>query len=298
MPSVSANGITIEYEQQGHGDPLLMIMGLGAQLIDWPQGLVDTFATAGFRVVRFDNRDSGLSTEFDWEPPSRRQNIRMQILGRSPEVGYDLSDMADDAAALLDELGIPAAHVVGASMGGMVAQLLAAHHPDRVLTLTSIMSNTGDRRHGIISPRVLPKFLRHSPTRETAALEGTELFSSFAGPSWDFDVHLERARAAVERSYRPKGLLRQLAAIAATGDRTEALQTIDVPTLVIHGMVDSLVTPSGGMATAKAIEGSQLLMFPDMGHDLPASRWEDIVTAVRTLADRAHHPDLSPLVSA
>lgn len=298
MPAVDANGITIEYEQQGQGDPLLLVMGLGGQLTDWPQGLVDTFAAAGFQVTRFDNRDSGLSTEFDWEPPSRRQNIAMQILGRSPEVGYDLGDMADDAAALLDALEIDAAHVVGVSMGGMVAQVLAAYHPDRVLTLTSMMSNTGDRRHGIISPRLLPKFLSHAPTRETAALTGTELFSHFAGPNWDYDVHLRRATAAVERSYRPVGLLRQLAAIAATGDRTQLLETLDVPTLVIHGLDDTLVTPSGGIATAKAIHGAQLLMFPDMGHDLPTVRWGDMVTAIRTLADRAHHPELSPLVSA
>lgn len=298
MPAVAANGITIEYQEQGQGDPLLLIMGLGGQLVDWPQGLVDTFATAGFRVIRFDNRDAGLSTEFDWEPPSRRQNIGMQIMGRAPEVGYDLSDMADDAAALLDVLEIDAAHVVGVSMGGMIGQLLAFHHPDRVLTLTSIMSNTGDRRHGIISPRVLAKFLKHAPTRETAAVDGTELYRHFAGPAWDYDVHLQRATVAVQRSYRPRGLLRQLAAIAATGDRTELLETLDVPTLVIHGLVDTLVTPSGGIATAKAIQGAQLLMFPDMGHDLPAVRWVDMVTAIRTLADRVHHPDLSPLVSS
>jgi pimeloyl-ACP methyl ester carboxylesterase len=170
----------------------------------------------------------------------------------------------------------------------MIAQMMAAEHPGRVRSLTSIMSNTGDRRHGIISPRVLPKFLSHSPTRETAALDGTMLYQHFAGPAWDFDVHLERARVGVARSYRPKGLLRQLAAIAATGDRSELLAGITAPTLVIHGLADTLVTPSGGIATAKAIPGAQLLMFPDMGHDLPASRWGDKAAAVRSLADRAN----------
>lgn len=297
MPSIEANGISIEYVEQGTGDPLLLIMGLGAQLTDWPQGFVDKLAASGFRVIRFDNRDAGLSTEFDWEPPGRRKNIGMQVMGRTPDAEYDLSDMAGDAAALLDALDIPSTHVVGVSMGGMIAQMMAVEHPDRVRSLTSIMSNTGDRRHGIISPKVLPKFLSHSPTRETAALEGTMLYQHFAGPAWDFDVHLERARVGVARSYRPKGLLRQLAAIGATGDRTELLGRIDVPTLVIHGLVDPLVTPSGGIATAKAVPGAQLLMFPDMGHDLPTCRWDDMVSAIRTLAERADHSASAPMVA-
>lgn len=289
MPAADVNGITIEYEEQGVGDPLLMIMGWGAQLIDWPDGLVDGFADNGFRAIRFDNRDSGLSTEFDWEPPSLGLTFVRGTLKRDMKVGYTLSDMADDAAGLLDVLGIESAHVVGVSMGGMIAQTLAIEQPDRVRTLTSIMSNTGDRRNGSITPRLVPKMLKHKPTPENAPELGAKLYSNFAGPHWSYEEALERGRARVARSWRPQGSARQIAAVAASPDRTEALNNLDVPTLVIHGLLDSLVLPSGGIATAKAVPGSQLLMFADMGHDLPEPRWDDIVSAIRLQADRADH---------
>ena len=297
MPSLQANGINIEYEEQGVGEPLLMIMGWGAQLIDWPQGLVDIFSDNGFRVIRFDNRDAGLSTEFDWEPPSLTHTFVKGTLKRDISVGYDLSDMADDAAGVLDALDIDSAHVVGASMGGMIAQTLAIEHPDRVRSLTSIMSNTGDRINGRITSRLIPRMIKHKPSRANAAVEGAELFSHLSGPHFNYAASLERCHARVNRSWRPKGSGRQIAAIAASGDRTKGLQNLDVPTLVIHGLVDRLVLPSGGIATAKAIPGAQLLMFNDMAHDLPEPRWEDIVSAVRMQADRADHANLHAVTS-
>jgi pimeloyl-ACP methyl ester carboxylesterase len=296
MPSADVNGITIEYVEQGVGDPLLMIMGWGAQLIDWPDGLVDLLADIGFRVIRFDNRDSGLSTELDWEPPSLGQTFVRGTLKRDLKVGYTMSDMADDAAGLLEYLDIESAHVVGASMGGMIAQTLAIEHPDRVRTLTSIMSNTGDRKNGRIAAKLVPKMLKHKPTRENAAELGAELYSNFVGPHWDYKESLERGRARVARSWRPRGSARQIAAVGASPDRTEALRNLAIPALVIHGLLDSLVLPSGAIATAKAIPGSQLLLFPDMGHDLPEPRWEDIVSAIRLQADRADHAALQAVL--
>lgn len=297
MPSLQANGITIEYEEQGVGDPLLLIMGWGAQLIDWHQGLVDVFSDNGFRVIRFDNRDAGLSTEFDWEPPSLVQTFVKGTLKREISAGYDLSDMADDAAGVLDALDIDSAHVVGASMGGMIAQTLAIDHPDRVRSLTSIMSNAGDRINGRVASKLIPRMLKHKPTRESAAVEGAELFSHLSGPHFDHKAALDRCHARVNRSWRPQGSGRQIAAIAASGDRTAKLKNLDLPTLVIHGLLDRLVLPSGGIATATAIPGAQLLMFNDMAHDLPEPRWEDIVSAIRMQADRADHANLHAVTS-
>ncbi len=288
MPHVEANGISLYYEEEGAGDPLLLIMGLGGQLIDWQQDFVDELTGRDFRVIRLDNRDAGLSAEFDWEPPSRRRTLAAMVGKRPLDVGYRLSDMADDAAALLDVLGIDRAHVVGASMGGMISQSLAIAHPDRVLSLTSIMSNTGDRKHGGISKRVMAKLIRMKPpTKATAAEEGTEMYALWAGSSWDRDEHLANARLSIERSYRPKGVERQAATIAAGPDRTEALRAVKAPTLVVHGLQDRLVKPSGGAATARAIPGSRLLMFPDMGHDLPKTRRAEIAGAIAVNAARA-----------
>ncbi len=289
MPSVQANGITIEYDERGSGDPLLMVMGLGAQLIHWPEEFTSQLAARGFRVIRFDNRDAGLSTEFQWDPPSMTKSLMASLRKRDPGVGYTLSDMSDDAFGLMDALGIQSAHIVGASMGGMIAQTMAIEHPERVRSLTSIMSHTGDRKNGNIAMAVLPAFMRHKPVKETAAETGTDLYARFVGSSWDRQTHLERSRLGVERSFRPQGGARQIAAIAASPDRTPDLRRLDVPTLVIHGLQDKLVKPSGGYATVKAIPGAQLLVFPDMGHDLPMNRWDEMITAIRHLADRAEN---------
>ncbi|MCP3935511.1 MAG: alpha/beta hydrolase [Actinomycetia bacterium] len=280
MSRVQANGIEIEYEIGGSGDPLLLVMGLGGQLIDWPQSFIDLLEER-FQVIRFDNRDVGLSTEFEWEPPTRAQTMRSLLTRRPPPADYSITDMATDTVGLLDALNINSAHVMGMSMGGMIAQAVAIDHPDRVRSLTSVMSNTGDHRSGRPSKRLLAKMARLGvPTVENAAELGTEMFSLFAGPTWNRDEHLAMAQAATERSFRPLGTARQMAAIAASPDRTSGLATVTAPTLVIHGIVDRLVKPSGGIATCGAVPGSRLLMYPDMGHDLPAPRRREMVAAI------------------
>lgn len=288
MAQVSANGITIEYEQVGSGDPLLLVMGLGGQLTDWPEGFVELLAEAGFQVTVFDNRDIGLSTEFDWEPPTPVKAVARSIAKRPIRAGYDLRDMAADAAGLLDALAIESAHVVGMSMGGMIAQQLTIDHGSRVRSLTSIMSNPGDGRSGRIAPKVMAKMARRpQPTRETAAQQSVDNFTLFSGPHFDPEEHLLRSKRSVERSFRPVGVARQTAAIMASPDRTPGLGSVTAPTLVVHGLVDTLVRPSGGIATARAVPGSRLVMYPDMGHDLPRPRWGELVAAIRRNADRA-----------
>lgn len=288
MASVQANGITIEYEEQGSGDPLVLIMGLGGQLIDWPPGFVEEIVDQGFRVIRFDNRDSGLSTEFTSTPPSTGQLAKAMLLKRLLQAEYLISDLADDTAGLLDALRIESAHVVGVSMGGMIGQALAIEHPDRVRSLTSIMSTTGSRRVGQPTARLIRKTARRPvPTRETAVEMGVEMFREVCGPTYDPDEFRRVAQAAVDRSFRPAGTARQTAAIMASNDRTSGLRRLQVPTLVIHGLLDTLVRPSGGVATAKAVPGSRLLMFNDMAHDLPSTRWAEMAESIRRNADRA-----------
>ncbi len=288
MASIEANGITIEYDVRGEGEPLLLVMGLGAQLIDWPAEFVDLLVAEGFQVIRFDNRDAGLSTEFDWVPPSRARSAAALLARRRPKAGYLMADMAADAAALLSALEVGPAHVVGVSMGGMVAQTMAIEHPASVRSLTSIMSNTGNNRHGLPHRRVLIKLSRlGSPTIEDAEESSLTVFRLVAGPGADEELFRQLARASLERSFRPMGVLRQTAAIVASPDRTPGLRRIDVPSLVIHGLSDPLVRPSGGIATARAIPGSRLLMFPEMGHDMPPPRWPEMVSAIGQNASRA-----------
>lgn len=291
MPLVRANGIEIYFEERGSGDPLLLIMGLGGQLTDWSEAFVDALVDAGFRVIRHDNRDSGLSQTFDWEPPSLWRTALSLILRRPLEAGYDVADMADDAAGLLDALDIPAAHVVGVSMGGMIAQAMAIDHPGKVRSLCSIMSNTGDRKHGGIDRGVMAKLARaQTPRREEAPEVLTQQYALWAGSSWDRAEHLERTRVSVARSWTPKGTARQNAAILASSDRTEGLREVTAPTLVIHGLEDKLVLPSGGEATTAAVPNSRMLVFPDMGHDIPGNRAAEILTAIAMNAARADAP--------
>jgi len=288
MASIEANGITLEYDVRGAGDPLLLVMGLGGQLTDWPDEFVDQLAGTGFQVVRYDNRDIGLSTEFDWEPPSQMKSVLGQMAKRPPRAGYHLADMAADADGLLAALDIPSAHVVGMSMGGMIAQSLAIAHPERVRSLTSIMSNTGDRKHGKVAGKLLAKLARlPEPTPETAVDRSTELFGLISGPHFDATEYRQLAEANHRRSFRPTGTARQTAAIMASPDRTANLGAVTVPTLVMHGLVDPLVKPNGGIATAAAIPGSRLVMYPDMGHDLPRPRWGEMIEEIRRTADRA-----------
>lgn len=295
MASVQANGITIEYEEQGSGEPLLLVMGLGGQLVDWPRAFVDALSGRGFRVIRFDNRDIGLSTEFsDVAPPTRGQLAKAITMGRRLPASYLLSDMAADAIGLLDALGVERAHVTGMSMGGMIAQQLAIDSPARVSSLVSIMSTTGNRRVGRPSPKVARKSVRRpAPTPELAIEHAVGFFREISGPRFDEAEFRVLAKQGFERSFRPDGTARQLAAIIASGDRTAALQQLDVPALVIHGLVDTLVRPSGGIATARAIPGSRLLMFNDMGHDFPTTRYEEIAAAIARNAARAGAPVLA-----
>ncbi|MEM7285512.1 MAG: alpha/beta hydrolase [Actinomycetota bacterium] len=282
MPSTTVNDITLEYDVQGDGEPLLLVMGLGGQLIDWPQEFVDLFLAEGFQVIRFDNRDVGLSTQTSWTPPNRRKTLMSMVTRRPlPGVGYTLTDMAGDAAAVLDAVGLDSAHVVGASMGGMIAQELAIEHPDRVRSICSIMSNTGDRRNGGIAASLIRKLARmDAPVRETALDDSVEMFRMISGPLFDEPRFRELSAMAIERSWAPDGVTRQSAAIAGSRDRTPLLASVTVPTLVIHGLVDPLVKHSGGVATAHAIPGARLLSFPDMGHDIPQPRLDEIRDAI------------------
>ncbi|MEM1332133.1 MAG: alpha/beta hydrolase [Actinomycetota bacterium] len=288
MAQVEANGITIEYEQYGSGEPLLLVMGLGGQLVDWPVGFVDELVAAGFQVTAFDNRDIGLSTEFDWEPPHPRTAFLKTLVKRPPDTGYTIVDMAADAAGLLDALDIESAHVVGMSMGGMIAQQLTIDFPEKVRSLTSVMSNPGDGKTGRVTAKTAAVMARlPEPTRESAVERSLALWKVIGGDHFDPIRHRELVEASVARSFRPAGTARQTAAIMASPDRTPGLRDVTVPTLVVHGLLDTLVKPSGGIATAAAVPGSRLLMLPDMGHDLPEPRWAEMAAAIRQNADRS-----------
>ncbi len=287
MASIEANGINIEYEVHGEGEPLLLVHGLSGQLVDWPEEFVTGLVASGFKVIRFDNRDAGLSTEFDWEPPSQVKTIVRSLAKRPVRAGYMLTDMASDAAGLLDALEVQDAHVVGVSMGGMIAQTLSIEHSAKVRSLTSIMSNTGDRRHGGVTARLIRKLVRlPKPTLENALDREVEIFEAISGPDFDPTEYRLLAERSIERSYRVAGTARQTAAILASPDRTHGLRGVTAPTLVVHGLVDPLVKPSGGAATSQAIPGSRLVMYPDMGHDLPRARWSELIVEIRRNADR------------
>jgi len=301
MTAAQCNGITIEYETYGEGEPLLLVMGLGGQLVAWPIDWVQRFVDLGFQVIRFDNRDVGLSTKMPGKPPGIARVLAAALSRRFAKSPYLLSDMADDAAALLDHLGIDRAHVVGISMGGMISQSLAIQHPQRVASLTSIMSNTGDRKNGKIHRSLYRPFLKTiAKTRDEAVAKGVEGFRLISGPHFSEDEAELRAilEAALARSWDNEGTARQTMAITASPDRTSALGSLTVPTLVIHGLVDPLVMPSGGIATAKAIPGSRLLTFPDMGHDLPKVRWDEMIDAIVDNARRAGFQGAEALAAA
>ena len=283
-----SNGIGIAYESIGDpaGQPLLMIMGLGTQLIHWDIELCELLAARGFHVIRFDNRDAGHSTKVDAPVP----NVRRAMLGLRVDAPYLLRDMAEDAAGLLDHLGLPAAHVVGASMGGMIGQTLAIEHPERVLSLTSIMSTTGERSVGRPKLRMMGLLMRRAPREKEAFVEHfVGVFRAIGSPGFAFDEERVRRHAveAYERDNDPAGTARQLAAILASGDRTPRLRELRVPTTVIHGRKDPLVPFRGGKATADAIPDAKLIAIPGMGHDMPREVWPQLVDAISDNAARA-----------
>jgi pimeloyl-ACP methyl ester carboxylesterase len=283
-----STGITLEYEVHGDGDPLLLVMGLGGQLVAWPATFISGLVDRGFQVITFDNRDIGLSTKIDAAPPTKTQTAMFSISRRFAKSAYLLSDMAKDAVGLLDALNIERAHVVGMSMGGMIAQTMAIEHPSRVRSLTSIMSTTGNPRVGRPKTSVLlraGKLTRGS--KETFPERQAALFKLFSGSLYDELEIREVAKLSVERNFTPDGTARQMAAIMASPDRTPLLKKLNVPTLVVHGLEDGLVQPSGGYATTKAIPGARLLAFPDMGHNLPQARIPEILDEIKRNTLRA-----------
>jgi pimeloyl-ACP methyl ester carboxylesterase len=284
----------IEIAYETFGDPadpaVLLVMGLATQMIAWHEEFCRGLASRGFHVIRFDNRDVGRSTAMKG---AHVPTLKELALRTKSAAAYTLEDMAGDAIGLLDELGIERAHIVGASMGGMIAQTIAFTYPERVLSLVSIMSNTGHRWTG--QPRLTTyRVLLGRPPRERDAYveHVLKVYSVIGSPGFDRDEAETRKMAALsyDRGINPAGSGRQLGAINASGDRTPRLKEIRVPTLVIHGTKDKLVSPSGGRATAKAIPGAKLLTIEGMGHDLPRGAWPRIIDGIAETAARAGEP--------
>ncbi|MEM7325402.1 MAG: alpha/beta hydrolase [Actinomycetota bacterium] len=289
MPQADNNGVLLEFDTIGDpADPaLLLVMGFTAQMTAWEVEFCRMLADRGLFVIRFDNRDCGLSHKTAGSPPDVMALMAKAATGQAitdDEVAYSLSDMAGDAIAVLDHLSIDRAHIAGASMGGMICQMLAIEHPDRVLTMTSIMSTTGNSAVGQGTPEAMAALLSPPAVGREAVIEqNVKVGAVISGPLFDADRARIRHGEGYDRSHYPQGAPFQLAAIGRTGDRTEALKKLDVPTLVIHGDADTLITPSGGEATAAAIPGAKLLTFTQMGHDLPMQLWPEVTSAIADL---------------
>jgi len=288
VPRASANGIELEYETFGDplSQPLVLISGLATQMISWQESFCELLASRGFFVIRFDNRDVGLSTWMDGAGPP---DIGAAFRGEG-HPAYQLEDMADDVAGLLDSLGIPAAHLAGASMGGFIAQLVAINHPDRVLTLTSIMSGPGGSDEVAPTPEGAAVLMVAPPdTREERIEVAMTIHRTLAGAGDHLDEAVERARAerSVDRAYYPLGVGRQLVAIMSAGSRLERLKHVRVPTLVVHGTDDVLVPIENGRLVAGAVPGARFIEIPGMGHDIPLRVWAELADAIEELARRS-----------
>jgi pimeloyl-ACP methyl ester carboxylesterase len=284
------SGITIC--RQSFGDPadppLLLVMGLGMQMVGWHEDFCQGLANRGFHVTRYDNRDTGRSTLFDFPPPSLGQ----MVARRFPAEQYRLEDMADDASRLIEALELGPVHLVGASMGGMISQTLAARRPELVRSLTSIMSNTGSRITGQPALSLMRELLKRAPDDREGFIEhSVQLFTLIGTAGSDQDEIREIAAQQYDRGHDPAGAGRQLGAILKSGNRTKQLREIKAPTLVIHGKSDRLVRPSGGRATAKAIPGARFLRIDEMGHDLPRHVWGRMIEAIAANAERGEHAD-------
>jgi pimeloyl-ACP methyl ester carboxylesterase len=284
-----ANGIELCYQEMGdpEGEPLLLVMGLATQMIAWADEFCEMLADRGFRVVRFDNRDIGRSTRLSSAGVPGKLDM---VLGRRATAPYLLRDMATDTFGLMDHLGIESAHLVGASMGGMIVQTAAIERPDRVRSLVSIMSTTGSRRVGHPSYRTFGLLLAKPPRHREAAVDRiVRTFRTIGSPGYPFEEERVReiAGRSFDRGHSEAGIARQLHAITASGDRTPRLEKLKIPTAVIHGKRDILVNPSGGRATAKAIPGARLKMVDGMGHDLPRPLWPSFVEEIAANAARA-----------
>jgi pimeloyl-ACP methyl ester carboxylesterase len=297
MPKAHVNGIIIEHDSFGSEDaePMLLISGLGVQMTRWTAPFCQLLAAQRFHVIRFDNRDVGLSTHFaDTPAPDLAAVTGALARGERPGVPYTLDDMADDAVGLLKALGIEQAHIVGRSMGGMIAQIVASDHPERALTLTSIMSTSGNPGLPPSSPEAMAVLMQRAPhpsQDEKGFLDHSVRAARILGsPGFPFDEVAQRAQALSEakRAYDPAGFGRQIAAIIATGDRRARLNTIAVPTLVLHGAADPLVPLAGGEDTAANITGAELRVIEGMGHEIPPGLYESLALAIADNARRAH----------
>ena len=288
MPQATvSDNVSIAYDTFGEPSdpPVLLVIGLGAQSIGWHEDFCAMLAGRGRYVIRYDNRDSGLSTRFDQHPVDVGQFIAAvrggDLDAARAMVPYSLRDMAEDGLGLLTALGIEQAHVVGSSMGGMIAQTMAIAHPDRVLTLTSMMSSTGEPAYGQSTPAAQQALFAPRPSDRAgyiAAAERELTWSSrrYASP----EAIRELAARSYDRAYYPTGVGRQIGAMTLAGSRADALRALTVPTLVIHGLDDTLIDPSGGRRTAELVPGARLLLVPDMGHDRPRELWSDLVDAI------------------
>jgi pimeloyl-ACP methyl ester carboxylesterase len=289
----------VELCYEPFGDPerptVLLVMGLGTQMIAWHADFCNQLADRGFHVIRYDNRDVGRSTHLTDRPAPKPREIMTRRIRRP---AYLLDDMADDGVGLLQELGIESAHIVGASMGGMIAQTIAAQHPDRALSLVSIMSSTGSRWSGQPAPRILPVlFQKPAASKEDYQERIVRVFKLVGSPGFPRDDEELREIAGVswDRGMDPAGFSRQLGAIIASGHRAADLKRIRVPTLVIHGKSDRLVRPSGGRATARAIPSAKLDLIDGMGHDLPRDVWPRILDGIEETAARASVAESTPV---
>lgn len=289
-----ANGIELCYEIFGapNAEPLILIMGLAGQMIQWDEAFCQQLAARGYRVIRFDNRDIGLSTKMSGgKRLTPLELLKLRLLGIPIVAPYKLRDMADDTVGLMDALGITSAHLVGMSMGGMIAQETALSHPERVRTLTSIMSSTGNPRLPQPSREAATLLMAPPPkTRDEYIVRYAQTWKVLrGGGSFPLDEAKDRERAErnFDRGLNPAGVGRQLRAILASGNRKERLKAVKAPTLVIHGTVDPLVRPEGGKDTAASIPGAKLLMIEGMGHALPISMWPEIIDAIDTNAKQA-----------
>jgi pimeloyl-ACP methyl ester carboxylesterase len=283
-------GIELCYQTYGDpdGDPLLLVMGLGGPMIWWDAGLCEELARAGFYVIRYDNRDTGRSTVL--EGRVSRGTLVRAFAGTRVRAPYSITDLAADACGLLDHLGLDSAHVVGVSMGGMIVQTMAIHHPGRVRSLISIMSTTGKRTVGWQHPTLLPQLLAGRKPGREAYIRSSVAFGKLVGspayPEPD-EVAEKRAGETFDRGISASGVLRQMLAVLTQPNRGVRLRSVRVPALVVHGLADKMVHVSGGRATAAAIPGAELLLIEGMGHDLPPELFETFVGAIRRTADRA-----------
>jgi pimeloyl-ACP methyl ester carboxylesterase len=292
---ISANGICLEVEDHGsiNGEPLVLIMGLGMQLVAWHEDFVQQLVSRGFRVIRFDNRDIGLSQNFDHlGMPNLALDSLKHVVGLPVTSAYSLADMAKDTAAILDVLGITKAHVCGASMGGMVAQQLAVRHPQRVKSLTLMMTSSGARRLPGPSMKVRGALLSRPDDAnniDSVIAHYVRLYKLIGSPGYPAsdDYLTQRLGRSVRRSYRPRGTARQLSAIAADGDRSALLAQIKQPTRVLHGLADPLVPVAAGRDLAAKIHGAQLDLVDGMGHDLPVPLWPRFIASISAAAARA-----------